>query len=158
MTWSYDYHPKRPLTFDERKACLDGKGVHVAVIPDGSFRSIQNKDNDYLIDRAAQKRGETFSGVLGFGMQDASVQESMGPIVDRSRENLVASDMGIAMVRNLLRKSVLELKEKGILPPGREREHQMVRSVSVLLEPDQNYVDACKNEMVADASRARVTV
>lgn len=158
MTWSYDYHPKRPLTFDERKACLDGKGVHVPIHHDGTFRSIQNKDNNYLIDRAAQKRGETFSGVMGFGMQDASLQESMGPIVDRSRENLVASDKGIALVRNLLRKSALDLKDKGTMPPGREREHMMVRSISVLLDADQSYVDACKNEMVADATRERVSV
>ena len=31
-TWSYDYHPNRPLTAAERQACLDGKGVHVATI------------------------------------------------------------------------------------------------------------------------------
>ena len=79
-------------------------------------------------------------------------------IVDRSRENLVASDKGIALVRNLLRKSATDLTEKGTMPPGREREHMMVRSVSIVLEPDQNYAEACKNEMVADASRARVSV
>ncbi len=157
-TWSYDYHPARPLTFDERKACLDGKGVHVAVIPDGTFRPVQNKDNNYLIDREAQRRGETFSGVMGFGMQDASLQESMGPIVDRSKENLVPTDKGIVMTRNMLRKAAMELRDKGVMPPGREPEHQKVRSVSIVLDPDLNYAEACKDEMVAGEGRARVSV
>ena len=46
----------------------------------GTFRPLQNKDNDYLIDREAQKAGKTYSGVEGIAMQDASLQESMGPI------------------------------------------------------------------------------
>ena len=54
----------------------------------GTFRPLQNKDNDYLMDREAQKRGESYSGISGFAMQDASVQESMGPIVDRTKRTL----------------------------------------------------------------------
>jgi hypothetical protein len=158
MTWSYDYHPERPLTAEERQACLDGKGVHVAIIPDGSFRPVQNKDNDYLIDREAQKRGDTYSGVFGFGMQDASLQESMGPIVDRSTENLVGTDKGIVMTRNRLRKAAIQLRDEGIMPPGREPEHQKVRSVSVTLDPDQDYVDACQDDMVAAEGKTRVSV
>jgi hypothetical protein len=34
----------------------DGKGVHCKFVP-GTFRPLANKDNDYLMDRAAQKRG-----------------------------------------------------------------------------------------------------
>ncbi|MDX1486281.1 MAG: Rieske 2Fe-2S domain-containing protein [Alphaproteobacteria bacterium] len=157
-TWSYDYHSQRPLTFEERKACLDGKGVHVAVIPDGSFRPVQNKDNNYLIDREAQKRGETFSGVMGFGMQDASLQESMGPIVDRSQENLVPTDKGIVMARNMLRKAAVELRDKGTLPQGRDPEHQKVRSISVVLDPNLNYAEACQEDMIAGEGRERVSV
>ena len=156
-TWSYDYHPDRPLTSEERQACLDGKGVHVELIP-GTYRSVQNKDNDYLIDREAQKRGETYSGVMGFGMQDASLQESMGPIVDRSRENLVPTDYGIVMCRNRLRKAATDLRDKGIMPTGREPEHMKVRSVAIVLDPDQDYVEACEQAFKADTSRERVTV
>ena len=94
----------------------------------GTYRPAQNKDNDYQIDREAQKRGETYSGVFGFGMQDASLQESMGLIVDRSRENLVPTDYGIVMTRNKLRKAATELAEKGIMPTGRKPEHMKVRS------------------------------
>ena len=156
-TWSYDYHPERPLTAEERQACLDGKGVHSENIP-GTFHPVRNKDNDYLMDREAQKRGETYSGVVGFGMQDASLQESMGPIIDRSRENLVATDYGIVMMRNRLRKAVTELRDKGTLPPGRTAKHQKVRSVAVVLDPDQNYAETCQDDLTAEAGKMRATV
>ena len=156
-TWSYDYHPNRALTPGERQACIDGKGVHAAVIP-GTFRPVQNKENDYLMDRDAQKRGETFSGIAGFGMQDGSLQESMGPIIDRARENLVQTDYGIVMTRNRLRKAATELRDKGVMPPGRTADHMKVRSISVVLEPEQNYVDACREGMVAEDGKIRTTV
>lgn len=156
-TWSYDYHPTRPLTAEERQACLDGKGIHTKNIP-GTFRPEQNKDNDYLMDRAAQKRGETYSGVFGFGMQDASLQESMGPIVDRSRENLVQTDYGIVMTRNRLRKAATDLKDKGVMPPGRDPEHMKVRSIAVVLDTDLKYADACQDEMQAEDGKIRATV
>jgi len=90
--WSFDYHPVRKLTDAEGKAMRDGKGIHVRYVP-GTYRPMANKDNDYLIDRAAQKAGSTYSGVEGIGMQDASLQESMGPIVDRTKENLTTTPL-----------------------------------------------------------------
>src|SRR5206468_4624808 len=65
MAWSFDYHPVRALSEYERQAMIDGHGVHVKV--DKNFRPLQNKDNDYLIDRASQKTGRNFSGVEGIG-------------------------------------------------------------------------------------------
>ena len=156
-TWSYDYHPDRPLTDAERQACLDGKGVHSENIP-GTFMSVQNRSNDYLMDRDAQKRGETYSGVLGFAMQDASLQESMGPICDRTRENLVSTDYGIVMTRNRLRKAASDLRDKGTLPPGRDPAHQKVRSVSVLLDRELNYAEACRDDLLAEKGKKRTSV
>src|SRR5205823_5402850 len=68
-TWTYDFHPVRPLTHHEVEALKDGAGVHCKYEP-GSYRPIANKDNDYLMDRAAQKAGRTYSGVAGFASQD----------------------------------------------------------------------------------------
>ena len=144
--WSFDYHPVRALTAKERQAMKDGFGVHVKYMP-GTFRPLANKDNDYLMDREAQRRGETYSGVTGIGMQDASIQESMGPIVDRTKENLVSTDNGIIMARNRLRKAITELKDKGVRPPGVDPAHQKVRSAAVILPPDQAYKDACKDDL-----------
>ncbi len=117
--WSFDYHPVRALTDEERQAMKDGKGIHVTYVP-GTYRPRANKDNDYLIDREAQRKGITYSGVEGIAMQDASLQESMGPIVDRTKENLVSTDNGIIMARHRLLKAAKALREKGH-PPARHR-------------------------------------
>ena len=96
----------------------DGDGIHVHADLPGTFRPAANKDNDYLIDRAAQKRGKTYCGVAGIAMQDASLQESMGPIQDRTKENLVSTDNGIIMARIRLRKAALAAAGQGA---GRHR-------------------------------------
>jgi phenylpropionate dioxygenase-like ring-hydroxylating dioxygenase large terminal subunit len=156
-TWSYDYHPERSLTDVERTACLAGQGIHSKNIP-GTFKTVQNKENDYLMDRDAQKRGDTYSGIAGFAMQDGSLQESMGPIIDRSRENLVATDYGIVMTRNRLRRAATDLRDKGTLPPGRDVKHMKVRSIAVILDPELNYAEACQEDMVAAEGKKRTTV
>ena len=145
-TWSFDYNPVRALTTDERQAMQDGHGVHVKYVP-GSYRPLANKDNDYLMDRAAQKAGLSFSGVEGIAMQDASLQESMGPIADRTREHLVSTDNGIIKARWRLRKAALALRDKGIQPPGVDPAHQRVRSAAVILPPDQAFKDACRADL-----------
>jgi phenylpropionate dioxygenase-like ring-hydroxylating dioxygenase large terminal subunit len=155
-TWSFDYHPVRALTELERQAMEAGKGVHVAV--DRNFRPLQNKDNDYLIDRAAQKAGRTFSGVDGFGMQDASVQESMGPIQDRTRENLVSTDNGIIMARHRLMKAAKELAAKGTVPPGRDPSHQRVRSVAVVLPAGTPFKEGAGEALTAREGIAQTSV
>ncbi|MDB5546430.1 MAG: pht3, partial [Hyphomicrobiales bacterium] len=126
----------------------DGKGIHVKYVP-GTYRPLANKDNDYLMNREAQKAGKTFSGVEGIGMQDASLQESMGPICDRTKENLVGTDNGIIMARHRLMRAAKALREKGVLPPGLTAEDQKVRSAAVILPPDQHYKDAAREALIA---------
>ena len=70
--------PKR--TSRARKAY---NGIHTENIP-GTDRAIQNRDNDYLIDRALQASGSSYTGMRGLGIQDCAIQESMGPIADRT--------------------------------------------------------------------------
>lgn len=144
--WSFDYHPVRALTASERQAMIDGKGIHVSYVP-GTYRPAANKDNDYLMDRAAQKAGTTYSGVEGIAMQDASLQESMGPIVDRTKENLVSTDNGIIMARHRLMKAAKALAEKDTTPPGTDPEHQRVRSAALVLPPDQPFKEAAREDL-----------
>ncbi len=155
--WSFDYHPTRALTEEERQAMIDGYGVHNKYVP-GTFRPLQNKDNDYLMDREAQKRGESYSGIWGIAMQDASLQESMGPIVDRSKENLVSTDNGIIMARHRLRKACVALRDKGVMPPGRDIAHQMVRSAARVLPPDQPFKDAMKEDLTVRPGTKQTSV
>ena len=155
--WSYDYHPTRALSDAEIQSVRDGKGIHVKYVP-GSFVPAANKQNDYLMDRASQKAGKTYSGVEGISMQDASLQESMGPIVDRSKENLVATDNGIIMARHRLLRAVKAFVENGVTPPGIDPEHQKVRSAAVILPPDQPFKEGAREALVARPQIAPATV
>jgi hypothetical protein len=124
----------------------------------GTYRPVANRDNDYLINREAQRRGETYSGVEGIAMQDASLQESMGPIVDRTKENLVSTDNGIIMARHRLLRAAKMLAEKDATPPGVELAHQRVRSASVILPADQSFKEAAREAMMAQPGTALATV
>jgi hypothetical protein len=157
MAWSFDYHPVRALTPAERQAMEEGHGVHVKVHP-VTFRPLQNKDNDYLIDRATQKSGRNYSGVEGIGMQDASLQESMGPIQDRTKENLVSTDNGIIMARHRLMKAAKALAEKGALPPGRDPAHQRIRSVAVVLPSGTAFKEGAGEALQAREGVAQTSV
>lgn len=144
--YSYDYHPTRTLTEEELAAMRSGHGVHCEYVS-GTYRPLQNKDNDYLMDREAQKRGETYSGIKGIAMQDASLQESMGPVVDRTKENLVSTDNGIIMARRRLKRAALALRDNGETPPGVDPAHQRVRSASVVLPKEQSFIDASREAL-----------
>jgi phthalate 4,5-dioxygenase oxygenase subunit len=86
----------------------------------GRWRLEENADNDYLIDRDAQSQGEIFSGIQNIHLQDQAVTESMGPIVDHSREHLAASDLMIARTRRRLLNVVAEFGTSGAAAPGTE--------------------------------------
>jgi len=156
-TWNFDYHPTRLLRDEELEAMRAGKGIHTTVIP-GTFRPVANKDNDYLMDREAQRAGRTYSGVEGFAMQDQSLQESMGPIVDRTKETLVATDSGIIMARQRLLRAVKALVEEETTPPGVKLEHQKVRSAAIVLPPDQAFKDGARDAMRVQPGVAPATV
>ena len=128
--FSVDYRPDRPLGADDLRAMHDGAGIHAQLIP-GSFMPLAHRGNDYLIDRAAQAARETFSGVLSVPIQDAAVQESMGAIQDRTRENAVSTDNGIIKTRQRLLRALAALDE-GVAPPGREASQQRQRAFSAV--------------------------
>jgi phenylpropionate dioxygenase-like ring-hydroxylating dioxygenase large terminal subunit len=143
--WSTNHHATRPLSPEERSAMEAGKGIHATLVS-GTFRPAANKGNDYLMDRRAQKEGRSFSGVEGFAMQDASVQESMGPIQDRTKENLVPTDQGIVMARRRLVAAAKGLEQRET-PPGTDPRHQRVRSVSILLPQDVRFAQAAEDAL-----------
>jgi phthalate 4,5-dioxygenase oxygenase subunit len=153
--WSVNFHPNKPLSEEERQHLQAGKGVHCEYepgtdVPGGPFRPKQNKDNDYLIDRVAQKERRSFSGVFGFAAQDASLQESMGPIQDHDAEKLLPSDRAIVMARRMLYEATLNLQQ-GIDPPAREPATQAVRAAGVLLPRNQKPQEWAK-EHLGDAT------
>jgi phthalate 4,5-dioxygenase len=109
-----------------------GMGIHVEYIP-GTFRAKANRENHFLIDRAAQRAKKSFSGVKGISMQDASLQESMGRIADRTIERLGTSDAAIIAARRTLLRAAESLADGGRPPIALEPEAQYVRSASILI-------------------------
>ncbi len=85
----------------------------------GRYRVKNNPDNDYLMDREAQRDGNVFSGIHGLAMQDNAVAGTMGPITDRTFEHLSPSDEMIArMRRKQLRLIQAYGKDKSTPLPG----------------------------------------
>lgn len=154
--WSINYHPKRALSDTEVKAMKSGAGIHVKYIP-GTFIPLANKRNDYLMDRAAQKAGESYSGIEGIAMQDASLQESMGPIQDRTNEHLCSTDKGIVMARRMLLKAAETVRQGGA-PPGLDPAAQRVRSVSIELPRADDFRHGARHGLFAPPDTDPVTV
>jgi phthalate 4,5-dioxygenase oxygenase subunit len=154
--WSYNFLATRELTNAQIDTMNDGHGIHVKLIP-GTYKPVQNMSNDYLMDRQAQKAGITFSGVDGLANQDAAVQESMGPIQDRTRENLVSTDNFIIMTRLRLMKAARAL-DQGVAPPGVDPASHRVRSAAMVLPPDAPYLDSFKEAIMVKENIPHVTV
>jgi len=99
-----------PLTEEDRLERRLGNGpLDVDQI---TFRSKRNRQNDYLLDRQVQKT-ESFTGIDGINTQDRAIQESMGPIVDRSREHLGPADRAVIQARRLLLEAVKTVEDGG---------------------------------------------
>ena len=137
MAWSMTFHPAHPIPKEHIELIKDGNGVHAELIP-GTFHPVANRSNDYLIDRAKQKSGRHYNGVKGLAMQDASVQESMGPVADRTKENLRSTDRAIIIARQRLVKAAKEV-QKGGKALGLSPEAQLVRSASFVIPVEANF-------------------
>ena len=137
MAWTMTFHPTAPIPEKDVELLKDGHGVHAELIP-GTFRPVANRSNDYLIDRAKQKSGRHYNGVKGLAIQDASVQESIGVIADRSLENLVSTDNAIILARQRLLKAAKTVQEGG-RAPGLEADDQLIRSASFVLPVDADF-------------------
>lgn len=80
-----------------RKFCAAQPGIDV----DRDWRRKRTPANRYLQDRQAMKLG-SFTGIPGIPNQDVVMWETMGPITDRSRDRLGASDLAIVEFRRVM--------------------------------------------------------
>ena len=86
--------------------------AEVGVDLDSDFRSIRTRANNFLQDRAAMKHGN-HTGIAGIPNQDAAMWETMGPIADRTRERLGASDIAIVQFRRIMIEAAKKLRDGG---------------------------------------------
>ena len=118
-----------PLPEDERLESRLGNGP--LDVDQTTFRSKRHRANNYLLDRHVQ-RTETFTGIDGINVQDRAVQESMGPIVDRSKEHLGPADRAVIQARRLLIDAVRAVA-KGQAPPGLGPSYYTLRPAEAVL-------------------------
>jgi phthalate 4,5-dioxygenase oxygenase subunit len=142
-------HPTRALTAEDL-AAIDNGVISPEMIP-GTFEAVENMDNDYLIDRDAQ-RTETFTGIKSVPAQDLAVaQDQGGLIADRSREYLVSSDKAIIAARKKFLARCKDLM-RGIEPPeARNPRAYGVRAVDFYLPRDVEMAEGAKELLQAGA-------
>ncbi|MGC2005909.1 MAG: hypothetical protein WA689_14235, partial [Trebonia sp.] len=87
---------------------------------------------------AEARRNGNFSGVADFVSQDFMVTESMGPIYDRSQEQLGSTDRAITRMRHILLSAAKGLAE-GKEPPALAGDFQTVRGAEKILEPGEDW-------------------
>ena len=104
-----------------------------------------------MIDRAAQKSGESFTGVASIHGQDQAVTESMGGITDHGFENLGPSDLMVARTRRRLLRAARALSKDGTVPPGVDEPgiYTAVRSGDFLADAKIAWRDAYDMQMSA---------
>lgn len=115
------FRPDRPLGDKELAAWRNGDVSHRKVVP-GTTVPTERKENNYLIDRQAQKT-VSFTGIAGVRAQDAMVCESAGAIVDRTRENLGSSDRAVVAMRRTLIDAAIACCDLGVRPAGSSTPH-----------------------------------
>jgi hypothetical protein len=114
--------------------------------PFGAWIPKASVENDFFLDRELQKT-MYYSGVPEFWAQDASLQESMGRISDRSDEHLVTGDIGIAHVRRRLLRACKAFRDgNDPAPVVHEPDAYRVRGAAVLLPADESWLDATEEQ------------
>jgi phthalate 4,5-dioxygenase len=111
LRWSWE-----PISDDDLAEYKTGGYTHPELIP-GTWMPQANLQNDYLIDRVAQKN-MTYSGIKTFPLQDiALIEAQWGPIAKRQYEHLVKADFMIIHVRRRLLAAAKAMAQ-GIEPDG----------------------------------------
>jgi phenylpropionate dioxygenase-like ring-hydroxylating dioxygenase large terminal subunit len=126
--WYYYMNPFGPVPEWYREQALAG------TVPDDDDFAADRGDmtNAWHQDRKAMAKGH-FSGIMkNFVYEDFIIEESMGPITDRTREYLGSSDAVIVRARRMFMKALDEHAE-GKLPFGLDRnlDYRAIRALAI---------------------------
>jgi phthalate 4,5-dioxygenase oxygenase subunit len=128
--WRFAWDFEQPFT-DEQRPIAGG----VPILEHGALRALRTLENDYLIDREMQ-RTVNFTGIADGRAQDTMATETMGPIMNRSREHLGTADLAIIVYRRRLLRMARELQQ-GIEPfAAAHGQTYRVRSLDVVDSAD----------------------
>jgi|GEM_PF-1211577 len=143
--WMYST-TEAPLTNEDRRERGIGNGPDF--VDQKTFRSRQNRSNNYGLDREVQ-RTESYTGIDGVNTQDRAVQEGMGPIVDRSKEHLGPADRAIIATRRLLLDAVKTV-QAGSNPPGVDTSYYSARAIEKIFPRQETWRETVLPEMYAE--------
>ena len=111
----------------------------------GRWRLSANRDNDYMIDREAQKT-VNYTGIGNIHLQDQAITESMGPIYLRQHEHLGTSDSMIIRTRRRLIKAAKAHRDEGVIPAVVDHpELYRVRSGGVVIPRNADWLQATED-------------
>lgn len=166
LVWSYQWHPSRPLSEVDPRGTLGGGGQgskpsmfqmgweeYLPPLPEAGskWRQKATRDNNYGFDEEAQA-STRYSGLPTVELQDRAIQESMGPVTDRSIEHLGTTDVAQIRVRQRLLKAAEDLQKTGSVPrcvddPGA----YCIRSASGILPKHVSWISGTKDWVVERA-------
>lgn len=129
------YHLQRPLTYEDAAVLCAQFGVDPNLPPDNFYAGPKER---WKQDRSLMAKGH-FTGMYGVLIEDYVVVESMGPIVDRSKEFLGSSDMLISRVRRHLIKAARAV-QNGEKPAGVDfDEYETIRSTNGIIPKGEDW-------------------
>jgi hypothetical protein len=135
MVYNWEHSVTDPLTDEERLERRLGNGP--MDVDQTTFRGKRNRGNNYLLDRQVQK-AETFTGIDGINVQDRAIQESMGAIVDRTKEHLGPADRAVIHPRRLLLQATRTVEAGGV-PPGIEPSYYPLQPAEAVIPSDADW-------------------
>jgi phthalate 4,5-dioxygenase oxygenase subunit len=103
------WHPTAGI---DQEAWRKFNAAQVGVDVDANYNSLRTRENNYLQDRQAMKLGH-FSGIKGIPNQDFAMWVTMGPIADRSKERLGASDRAVVEFRQAMVDAAKKIRDGG---------------------------------------------
>jgi phenylpropionate dioxygenase-like ring-hydroxylating dioxygenase large terminal subunit len=109
--WKYCFVFSRSAPLDQ--SIIDRSRAEI----DEHYQPVRNETNRFMQDRASMQT-QTYTGMgSGFQTHDAFATGSQGAIQDRTKENVVSSDIAIIAARKLMQKALRDIQE------GREPPH-----------------------------------
>src|SRR5437764_1816643 len=96
----------------DQEAWRKVNGAQPGIDLHADFTNLRTRTNNYLQDRQAMKLGN-FTGIHGIPNQDIAMWETMGPIADRTRERLGASDLAVVEFRRIMVEAAKQIRNGG---------------------------------------------
>jgi phthalate 4,5-dioxygenase len=126
--WYYYMSPFGPVNEAWRQQMMSG----TAEDSDNFAAGMGGPETLWHQDRAAMKEGH-WSGILrNFALEDFIIEESMGPIADRTQEYLGSTDAVVVRARRMLI-DALDAHDRGKLPFGLDRavDYSRIRALAI---------------------------